>query len=162
MINNQASLNDQFHPRLVVDETDGKLVVVYYDTVGDPMRVRTDVWTQSSSNDGMTWSTPDKVTTAQTDEMVGMGFDLYNQYGDYIGLSGYAGLFYASWTDRRSGGREEIWAAPIAIVVNVGIVAGVTSTPSGVYVFAKGADGLIYWMLLGDPFSGWTAMPSVP
>jgi hypothetical protein len=112
MINNQRSLNDQFNPRLAVDETTGRLVVVYYDTVGDSGRLKTDVWTQSSSDDGVTWSAPVKVTTAETDETAA-GADSGNQYGDYIGLSGYAGIFFPSWTDRRSGGPEEIWTAPI-------------------------------------------------
>ena len=49
--------------------------------------------------------------TSQTDETIA-GANFGNQYGDYNGLSGYAGIFFfPSWTDRRSGGREEIWAA---------------------------------------------------
>ena len=38
------------------------------------------------------------------------------QYGDYNGLTGHAGIFYPSWTDRQSGGREEIWTVPIRAV----------------------------------------------
>src|SRR5262249_29878438 len=34
-------------------------------------------------------------------------------YGDYNGLSGIAGRFFPSWTDRRNGAREEIWTAAI-------------------------------------------------
>lgn len=118
MINNQSSRNDQFSPRLAVDEKDGTLVVIYYDTVADPGRLRTDVWYQSSVDNGVTWTAPVKLTTAQTDETVsgadipGGGF-FGDQYGDYNGLSGYAGRFFPSWTDRRGGGREEIWTAPI-------------------------------------------------
>jgi hypothetical protein len=112
MINNQASLNDQFNPWLAVDETNGVLVVIYYDTVNDAGRLKTDVWMQTSSDHGATWSAAKKVTSGQTDETVN-GADLGNQYGDYNGLSGYAGKFFCCWTDRRSGGREEIWSAPI-------------------------------------------------
>jgi hypothetical protein len=112
MLNNQLSLNDQFHPRLAVDEVDGTLAVVYYDTVGDLGRQRTNVWCQSSSDNGLTWTAPIKVTTAQTDE-TSAGADLGNQYGDYIGLSGHATSFFLSWTDRRLGGPEEIFTAPI-------------------------------------------------
>src|SRR6202023_1899100 len=37
-----------------------------------------------------------------------------NQYGDYIGFSGYAGRFFSSCTARRnSAGSEEIWTAGI-------------------------------------------------
>ena len=113
MINNQASLNDQFNQWLAVDETTGALAIMYYDTVADPGRKKTDVWYQSSFDDGLTWTTPLKVTTAQTDETV-TGADSGNQYGDYNSLSGYAGLFLPSWTDRRSASREEIWTARIS------------------------------------------------
>ncbi len=113
MINNQASLNDQFFPWLNVDPTTGALGVVYYDTVNDPGRLKTDVWYQSSFDGGQTWRTPLKLTSAQTDETSGSA-DFGNQYGDYIGLSGYAGHFFPSWTDRRNvNGSEEIWTAGV-------------------------------------------------
>ena len=114
MINNQASLNDQFSPRLAVDEDNGDLVIIYDDTVRDATRLRTDLWCQTSTNDGVTWSASTRVTTAQTDE-TGSGADLGNQYGDYNGLSGIDGTFYPSWTDRRGGAREEIWTAKISL-----------------------------------------------
>jgi hypothetical protein len=68
LIHDRASLNDQFHPRLAVDETSGVMVVIYYDTVADPGRVKTDVWMQSSVDDGVTWSAPAKVSSAQSHE----------------------------------------------------------------------------------------------
>ena len=113
MINNQASLNDQFHPRLVVDQTTGTLVVIYYDTVDDPGRLKTDVWFQSSSDDGLTWSAATKVTTSQTDETAA-GASVA-QYGEYNGLTGFAGTFFPAWTDRRGGALEEVWTAPITV-----------------------------------------------
>jgi hypothetical protein len=112
MLNNQASLNDQYNQWFAVDETTGELAVMYYDTVGDAGRKKSDVWYQSSFNDGVTWSAPFKVTSAQTDETTG-GQDNGNQYGDYNGLSGYAGVFFPSWTERRGGAREEIWSARV-------------------------------------------------
>ncbi|HKI02267.1 MAG TPA: hypothetical protein VKK31_09820 [Thermoanaerobaculia bacterium] len=112
MINNQASLNDQYNQWMVVDETTGALQIVYYDTVGDAGRKKSDIWHQSSFNDGVTWSTPVKVTSAQTDETIA-GADSGNQYGDYNGMSGIAGIYFPSWTDRRNNAREEIWTAKI-------------------------------------------------
>jgi len=112
MLNNQASLNDQFNQALAVDETTGKIGVMYYDTVADAGRKKTDVWYQSSSDDGVTWSAALKVTTAQTDETIA-GANSGNQYGDYNSLSGTLGKFFPVWTDRRSGAKEEIWTAPI-------------------------------------------------
>jgi hypothetical protein len=115
-INDQTSLNDQLNQWLVVDETTGALEIVYYDTVGDPGRKKVDVWTQSSFDDGATWSPAVKVTSAQTDETAAGTDPAGNQFGDYNGLSGIAGQFFPSWTDRRSGGREEIWTAKITDV----------------------------------------------
>lgn len=115
MLNNQSSLNDQFFSHLVVDETDGKLVVLYYDTVNDSGRIKSDIWMQFSTDDGVTWSTPAQITTAETDETAASA-DSGNQYGDYIGVTGYAGNFFGCWTDRRSGSSEEIWGAPFVVV----------------------------------------------
>jgi hypothetical protein len=109
-INDSAALEDQFSPWLAVDETNGNLVVIYNGTSSG--RKQTDVWCQASSDDGATWSDPVKVTMAPTDETVS-GSNFGNQYGDYNGLSGHAGAFFPSWTDRRMGGREEIWPARI-------------------------------------------------
>ncbi len=111
-INNQSSLNDQFNQWLAVDETSGGIAITYYDTVGDSARKKTDVWYQSSSDGGATWSAALKVTSGTTDETI-TGADSGNQYGDYNGLSGYATTFFPSWTDRRSGAKEEIWSAKI-------------------------------------------------
>lgn len=113
-LNDQNSLNDQIFPRLAVDETTGVLVVVYYDTIADPGRVKTDLWMQSSSDHGATWTKASPVTTAETNE-TSASAELNFQYGDYIGLTGHAGRFFACWTDRRSGGTEEIWGAPLTI-----------------------------------------------
>lgn len=115
MINNQSSLNDQFNQWMVVDETTGALGIIYYDTVGDAGRKKSDLWYQSSFDDGVNWSAPIKVTSAQTDETIS-GSNLGNQYGDYNGLSGIAGQFFPSWTDRRNAAREEIWTAKITDV----------------------------------------------
>jgi hypothetical protein len=112
MINNQASLNDQFNQWLSVDPSNGKIGIMYYDTVGDATRKKTNVFYQSSSDGGVTWSAPLKVSTAATDETIA-GADSGNQYGDYNGLSGYLGKFFPSWTDRRNNAKEEIWTAPI-------------------------------------------------
>jgi len=144
MINNQVSLNDQFNPRLAVDEVDGSLVVAYCDTVGDPGRLKADLWFQTSSDDGVTWSAAVKVTSAQTDETVG-GADSGNQYGDYNGLSGYAGEFFPSWTDRRNGKAEEIWTALISVYDEA---AWVTALYTDLLTRAPDKVGLDSWVAL--------------
>jgi hypothetical protein len=113
-LNNQTSLNDQFHPKLCVDESNGNLMVIYDDTVNDPNRLQTDVFMQTSTDDGLTWSTPVRVTSARSDETTA-GADP-NQYGDYNGLSGFFGTFFPAWTDRRGTGPEEIWTSRLALI----------------------------------------------
>jgi hypothetical protein len=111
-INNQAGLNDQFNQAMAVDEVTGRIVIIYYDTVGDSTRKKTNVWMQSSTDNGATFSAATQITSATTNETVA-GADLGNQYGDYNGLSGYNGCFFPSWTDRRSNLKEEIWTSKI-------------------------------------------------
>jgi len=111
-INNQAGKNDQFNQWLAVDETTGRIGVMYYDTVNDVNRKKTDVYFQSSTDGGVTWSAATKVTTGMTDETIA-GANSGNQYGDYNGLSGYNGTFIPVWTDRRNNAKEEIWIAPV-------------------------------------------------
>ncbi len=113
-INDQSSKNDQFFPRFAVDDTTGNLMVVYYDTVNDTNRVKTDIWMQNSTDGGLTWSPAVQVTTAETNEATGAE-DNSQQYGDYIGLSGYGGRFFACWTDRRGGSDEQIFGAALAV-----------------------------------------------
>jgi hypothetical protein len=119
-LNDQNSLNDQFFPRLAVDEADGKLVVVYYDTIADSSRLKTDIWMQTSSDDGVSWSVAVKLTSKESNEATGTANA--NQYGDYIGLTGNAGNFFASWTDSRNA-IEEIWGLGFAITALVTSIA---------------------------------------
>lgn len=111
-LNNQSGLNDQFNPFLAVDETNGTLGAIYYDTVNDAGRKKVDVYYQMSTDGGATWQAAVKVTTAMTDETI-TGADSGNQFGDYNSLSGYANAFFPSWTDRRNNAKEEIWTAKI-------------------------------------------------
>jgi len=112
IINNKPSRNDQFNQWIGVDETTGRIAVIYYDTAGDPTRKTTNVWYQTSANNGANWSAATKLTTAATNETIA-GANSGNQYGDYNSLSIYAGKIFPSWTDRRRGGKEEIWTVPV-------------------------------------------------
>jgi hypothetical protein len=127
MLNNQSGKNDQAFPRMAVDETDGKLMIVYYDTVNDSARKKTELFMQTSEDDGVSWSSATQVSGGQTDETAA-GADSGNQYGDYIGLHGHAGTFFPAWTDRSAGGAEEIWSSKLAIVAKAVIFAVERST----------------------------------
>jgi hypothetical protein len=137
-INNQSSLNDQFNQWLVVDEATGQLAVMYYDTVDDSTRKKTHVYYQASFDDGVSWSTPFRVTSAQTDETIA-GADSGNQYGDYNAMSGINGSFWPVWTDRRSGGKEEIWTANVQ---ESGTSCTPPSAPTGLTASANGPNGI--------------------
>jgi hypothetical protein len=159
-INDQSSLNDQFFPRLVVDDTTGNLMIVYYDTVDDPGRLKTDIWMQCSVDNGATWSQAVKITSSESDEAASNS-DSGNQYGDYIGLTGYGGNFFACWTDSRSGGNEQIWGSAIAIpwsyfvvVKNTYGVDEVKDSPSYANAFYVAVEG-------ASPNSLGTATPNL-
>jgi hypothetical protein len=137
-INNQAGLNDQFNPWLAVDETNGNIGIMYYDTEADAGRKKTNVYYQFSANDGATWYSPTKITTASTDETVA-GANSGNQYGDYNGLSAYADVIMPVWTDRRNNALEEVWTAKtsntlLPLVVAAGATA-VTASNCGITAF---------------------------
>lgn len=103
---------DQFNPALVVDPATGYLALVYYQSgEGFPGRRRTHLWYQASYDNGATWTAPFRVTTARSDEAAAEADE--NQYGDYNGITGYAGTFFPAWTDRRGKQKEEIWTAPL-------------------------------------------------
>ena len=112
-LNDRKDKTDQFHPWIAVDETSGALALIYYDTAGDPNRHAANVWVQTSTDSGAHWTTARQVSSAPTDETTegASGF----QFGDYNALSGIAGRFLPSWTDRRGGARDQIWTAPITI-----------------------------------------------
>jgi hypothetical protein len=147
-VNDQKGNNDQFNQWLVVDETNGTLGLIYNDTIGDSKRLGSDVWFQTSFDNGATWNPPYKVTTSMTDETAETA-DEGNQYGDYNSLSGFAGTFFPSWTDRRSGGMEEIWTAKLSVMrpAESSSVSGRVLRPDGrplasAYVRMYGADGV--------------------
>src|SRR3954469_6499336 len=137
-LNNQSGLNDQFNQFLAVDETNGNLGAIYYDTVADAGRKKVDVYYQLSTDGGVTWDPAVKVTTAMTDETVA-GADSGNQFGDYNSLSGYGNAFFPSWTDRRNHAKEEIWTAKgttsttatFSIPGNAGTTGATVSTTGG-------------------------------
>lgn len=146
-VNDQSSLNDQFFPRLGVDDTTGNLMLVYYDTVSDSGRIKTDIWMQCSTDNGATWTQAVKITTGETDETEN-GEDTGNQYGDYIGLASLNGTYFACWTDRRSGGFEQIWGSQISIPFSYFIVDKntfgvdeVNDSPSYANAFSVAVEG---------------------
>jgi pre-peptidase len=138
-LNNQSGLNDQFNPFLAIDETNGTLGAMYYDTVADAGRKKVDVYYQMSTDGGATWAAAVKVTTAMTDETT-TGSDSGNQFGDYNSLSGYGNAFFPSWTDRRSNASEEIWTAKITTTTSATYSISGSAGTTGATVTAGSAS----------------------
>jgi len=141
MLNNQSSLNDQFNQSLAVDENTGAIGVIYYDTVAHASRLQTDVYYQSSFDDGATWGAATRVTTAGTDETTSTA-NSGNQYGDYNGLSGWAGKFFPSWTDRRTNAKEEIWTSAVS---DPATACTPPNAPAGTAASASGTQVSLSW-----------------
>jgi len=162
-INNQSGLNDQFNPFLAVDETNGTLGAIYYDTVADAGRKKVDVWYQMSSDGGVTWQAAVKVTTAMTDETVS-GSDSGNQFGDYNSLSGYGNSFFPSWTDRRNNGKEEIWTAKVTTTTAATYSISGSAGTAGATVTAGSSsatsDGSNNYSIAGLAAGTYTVTPS--
>jgi hypothetical protein len=138
-INNPTSKNDQLNPWLALDPSTGLLGLMYYDSVG-LRRTSVNVYFQSSANGGTTWSTPVRVSSGASDDA---DFNDPNQYGDYNALSGVAGTFFPSWTDRRdSSGRESIWSAPIRFQAKSCEGLASSGASSGLKIFIDGLDDL--------------------
>jgi hypothetical protein len=113
-----ATPSDQFLPAAAVDPSTGMLWVCFYDTTGDPTRVRTRYTCTESPDGGRTFVRPVPVASATSDETQ-LGADRGdhgNQYGDYEGVAANFGVAHPAWTDGRMIGRldaEEIFSAVV-------------------------------------------------
>jgi hypothetical protein len=113
-LNDLPSRSDQFNQKLAVDAATGTIGIVYYDSVGDSSRKKTNLLFQASIDNGNQWGPATTVSSAMTDETKSPA-DLGNQYGDYNGLTVADGSFFASWTDRRGQTPEQIYASRIMV-----------------------------------------------
>ena len=99
-------VQDQFLPHVAVDEVDGSVHVVWYDTRNDAGNTKTDVYYSRSVDGGLTFEPNIKVTTAQSDATIPGAVGA----GDRLGLAVHNGIAHIVWTDNRSG-KEDIYAA---------------------------------------------------
>jgi hypothetical protein len=106
----EAKVNDDtvnayhFHHQITVAPS-GRVAVCFYDTRRDSTNKKTDRYVSLSAN-GSLWTKNLKYTSAQSDETARSADG--NQYGDYQGVAvDSAGVFHFSWTDSRTGDKNE-------------------------------------------------------
>jgi hypothetical protein len=105
-VNDDATRNSQFLPRMAVDSSTGFVAIGFHDArndsgdggPGDTNGVRNDdaqFWGAVSRNGGATWENVRISEGTSNDDQANNGVD----YGDYIGLDYVNGSFYAAWSD---------------------------------------------------------------
>jgi hypothetical protein len=94
---------DQFLPRVMIDDGNGKVNVAWYDTRDDPAHLKTNVYF-TRANDGSSFVAPVRVTTQQTDE-TRPGADPL-AFGESIGMEAFLGRVRLLWTDSRTGDED--------------------------------------------------------
>jgi len=106
-VNDDATTNSQFLPKISLDPTTGHLAFVWYDSrndlgaggPGDTDRIPNDdaqVWGAFSTNGGASVSANIQVSAGTSNSHASLnGID----YGDYSGLSFYAGTAHPAWSD---------------------------------------------------------------
>jgi hypothetical protein len=88
---------DRFNPWIEVDAR-GIVHVVYYDTRNSIERYGVDLYHQYSVDGGVTWSSPDRVSSTTSG-----GLEHWLEWGDHNGLSATPRGIIATWTDYREG-----------------------------------------------------------
>jgi hypothetical protein len=106
-VNDDATTNSQFNPRMALDQTSGAVAVSWHDArndqgdfgPGDTNGIPNDdaqFWASASVNGGLSFL-PNLQVSAGTSN----GLDAHNgvEYGDYTGLAFFGGRFFPSWAD---------------------------------------------------------------
>ncbi len=112
----------QVEPWVSTDEL-GNFHAIWYDDRDNPNTSIFNIYYSESTDDGATWSTAVRISTATTDLRIGIPSSYALAAGDYINDTASHGNVYAAWTDTRSGTGEDIYVVR-------GIYAGGTPTPT--------------------------------
>jgi len=100
-VSDDKSNSSEFLPSIAVDQSDGDVVVAWYDARNDTNDVTTQFFAAVSSDGGQTFS-PNVPVSAGTSDATDAGLDAFgqkNQYGDYTGVAFAGGILYPAWTD---------------------------------------------------------------
>jgi hypothetical protein len=106
-LNDDATTNSQFLPKIALDPTNGKIAVVWYDArkdlgtggSGDTNGLPNDdaqFWGTFSTNAATSFSSNIQISAGTSNSHdSGNGID----YGDYTGLAFYGGIAHPAWSD---------------------------------------------------------------
>ena len=113
-VNDDATTNSQFLPKISLDQTTGNLAVIWYDSrndLGTGGRGDTDglpntdaqFWGAFSSNGGLSYTKNFQISAGTSNSR-----DAHNgiDYGDYTGLSFYGGIAHPVWADNSNSTRN--------------------------------------------------------
>jgi hypothetical protein len=106
-VNDDATTNSQFNPRMALDQTTGTIAIGFYDARNDKGDLGKGDTDGHPNSDAMTYATvsTDGGLTVRPNFRLSKGVsnddDANNgvDYGDYEGLAFHAGTFYYSWAD---------------------------------------------------------------
>ena len=98
----------QVEPWVASDEI-GTLHAVWYDDRENPNTSIFNIYYSQSTDDGATWSTAQRISTATSDLRIGIPSSYALAAGDYINVTAANGNVYAVWTDTRQGSGEDIY-----------------------------------------------------
>lgn len=101
-----ANQNEQHRPRLAL--FGGKLYMVYYDiNPTSPTSVQ-DAYLATSGNDGLTWSSPAKISDASSNATIGPhDRTALADFGEWPGIDVSSAGVVAAWTDSRDGNKDD-------------------------------------------------------
>ncbi len=96
-VNPPGDFSSQFWPTMAVDPVDGDINIIWYSDENDPDRTdgtpRIDLYFTRSSNDGVSFDTPVRVTQTPSIPTPGAFF------GDYLGIDAFGGVAHPLWVD---------------------------------------------------------------
>jgi len=111
-VNDDATSNTQFHPFLVVDQSNGSPVIAWHDARNDPNNEAIDYFVTRSTDCGASVEANTQVSapsaefnnaTISYSNQSSTANANYNpnQYGEYLGLDAHSGMAYLAWSDTR-------------------------------------------------------------
>lgn len=92
---NDVNSVDRYNPWMEVDSS-GNIHVIFYDTRRDPARLKNDLFYTYSTDGGVTFSSPERITSQQSDKIS----DTF-EWGDYNGMTLVENKIMPIWTDNR-------------------------------------------------------------